>query len=57
MEPSKPLEEWTTDELAKEFCDVRIMAMKLSLKGSSLNKDQWDWQDMLVKELRKRGVF
>jgi hypothetical protein len=57
MEPQKPLEEWTTPALVREYADVRVHAVRLAFMDKKLNADQHAWKCAVVDELRSRGVL
>lgn len=57
MEPSKPLEEWTTPELVREYAGVRVNGALLSFQHEGLNANQKAWLGAVVDELRKRGAL
>lgn len=57
MEPSKPLEEWTTPELVREYTEIRVNATLLSTIDEKLNADQKAWLRAVVDELRTRGAL
>lgn len=57
MGPSKPLEEWTTPELVREYSGLRVTASLLAIRQTGLNPEQHAWLGAVVDELRKRGVL
>ena len=57
MEPSKPLEEWTTPELVREYAEIRVNATLLYTIEEKLNANQRAWLSEVVDELRKRDVL
>ncbi|QFG12108.1 Hypothetical Protein OBI_RACECAR_263 [Arthrobacter phage Racecar] len=58
MEPSKPVEEWDTPDLVREYANVRVHAALLSSSScEGLNAEQKAWKKAVSDELRKRGVL